>query len=333
MPLFIFILYEDVYERDQIIEQIKKSDVEGTEVIETYYRDDIDIYTVLDSALNLPLFATRKIVILKYHGAFLASDAELLLDYLGKASPATTFVAAAEKQKKKGSDHGDAAEAMQKLFGSLDRVTTSTLFKKQSKGVLIDMSGKRRGGDPLISWILEQFAGRELKITKDAALLLAEMCAKDKLMLSSEIEKLSSAKRGGEKITQDDVNAIAVENRIFDIYALIDSLCERKTTNAVMILRNLLGTDMPHTLILWHLEQFFSKAALTKHFIRNGENNADAAKKSGQRYYVEKFLKNIHSIDDDRLMTIPSLLFRADRMIKSGLPEKAVMEQLIVELL
>ncbi len=333
MPLFIFILYEDVYERDQIIERIKKSDVEGKAVIETYYRNDTDIYAVLDSALNLPLFATRKIVILKYQGAFLSSDAEPLLDYLGKASPATTFVATAEKQKKKESVRGESAEAMKKLFGALDRASQSAFLKKQSKGVFIDVAGKRRGGDPLISWILDQVAGRELKITKDAALLLAEMCAMDKLMLSSEIEKLSASKNAGEKITKDDVNEIAVENRIFDIYALIDSLCEKKTMNAVMILRNLLVTDMPHPLILWHLEQFFSKAALTKHFIRKGEEDAEAAKKAGQRYYIDKFLKNIRSIDDDRLMTIPSRLLQADRMIKSGLPEQAVMEQLIVELI
>lgn len=333
IPLFIFIVAEDDYDRDSLIDQIKDAADGGRAVVESYYRHDSDIYAVLDSALNLPLFTEQKIVILKYQDSFIDSDAAALIDYLARASRRSTFVLATRSLKIKKEKRDEKTGRMTELLAMLERASGSNFLKQESRGVLVEIKSRKKGGEDLIaSWVREIMKKKELKIGREAASFLVEMCGMDRNIIVSEVEKLSGFKEKGETVTIDDVRMIAAENRVFDIYALIESICAGNHARSSMILRNLMETDVRHSLILWQLDSFFSRAAAAKYFIRKGTSEEEAAMKAGQRYYIREFLREVDSLEEARLHAAPSRLLEADRLIKSGLPEKTVLEKLVFDL-
>ncbi|MEW5807778.1 MAG: DNA polymerase III subunit delta [Acidobacteriota bacterium] len=332
--IFFFLVCEEEYELEELISKLKEQAMKKGSSLETYHRDEIDLYAVLDSALNLPMFSEGKLIVLRYHGEFLRSDSPALIEYFQRASSRTTFVVAANSLNVKGSKDEGTGDGVRDLLKLFKKGRSSDFLDGCSRGVFVEGEKRKKGrGEEILKWLKEEiFRISGLKIKSDAAQMLAEICGMDRMTIARECEKISSFKTKGGEITIEDIRRIAADNRFFDVYALINHICSGNRMKATETLRSLLNMDQPQPLLFWHLDNFFSKAALVKRMISEGADETKAAQAAGFRFYIQETLKNIRSIDEKKILRIPRLLFEAERLIRSGLPEETILEKLIWDL-
>ncbi len=292
---------------------------------EVYHRDETDLTLVLDSALNLPMFANRKLILMKYATEFLLSDIPLLSEYLDHPSPQTIFVITAREINKKSS-------LWEKFQSRFRKVTFPSVPVSGTKAIWINFPKHKSGEEGIFAWIKTQFFEKGLEIDKKALGLFYEICGKDRLVMLSEIEKLASFKENRSKVAIKDVEEIAAENKVFDIYALLEFICCKERAKAIGILRNLLESRKNHSFIIWHLENYFSKLAIAKKALQSGDNDQIAARKAGEKYYTQKLIHNARLVHEDLIKNAPALILQADRLMKSAFPEDIILEKLVFDL-
>ncbi len=321
------VLSKDDYDIDQVLFHLKaRLEGEREETVqEMYHRDETDLSLVLDSALNLPMFAQVKLVILKYASELPAYDIPFLLEYLKHPSPRTIFVITA----KEWTLRGERADQFQKCFR---RVSFSNIAKTDAKALWINFPSRRRKESEIASWIQGQCSEKGLHMEKEALDIFYEICGKNKLTMQSEIEKLASFKQDNEKVTIEDIKGVAAENKVFDVYSLLELICRQEHAKAIEVLRSLLESRKNHSFIIWHLDNFFSKLAVAKMALELGLSHEAAIEKAGIRFYKDRFIQNAKSVSSEVIMGAPDRIFHADRLIKSGFPEEIILEKLIFDL-
>lgn len=321
------ILSKDDYDIDHFLSFLKKKAgfEQGGLIQEIYHRDETDLSLVLDSALNLPMFASKKLIVVKYSSELLLSDVSFLMEYLNHPSPQTILVITAREVSKKSK----LAKTFQNSFR---KVTFPNVPMTGARGILVLFPGKTKREEKIHSWIHQQCSERGLQMDNKALDFFYEICGKDKLVMLSEIEKLASFKENIKRVTIEDIKEIASENKVLDVYALLEYICQRDRAKAIEALRNLLESRKSHPFIIWHLENSFSKLAIVKTALQSGDDDQTALKKAGIRFYKNEFIQNARTVREKVIMKAPAHILQADRLMKSGLPEEIILEKLIFDL-
>jgi DNA polymerase III delta subunit len=271
------------------------------------------------------MFARRKLIVMKYASDLPTKDIPFLLEYLKHPSPKTLLVITAREWNKKG----EMGDQFQKCFR---RIPAASIAGTKGTALWITFPAKRKKETEVAAWIQQQCSGKGLRMENDALELFYEICGKDKLTMQSEIEKLVSFKHDKRKITIEDIKEIAAENKVFDVYALLELICHQEHARAIEVLRSLLDSRKNHSFIIWHLDNFFSKLAIAKMELQSGASDEAAAEKAGIRFYKDQFIQNAKIVRSDIIMKAPGQIFLADRLMKSGFPEEIVLGKLIFDL-
>jgi DNA polymerase-3 subunit delta len=310
-PLYVVIGEED-YLRDQALATLKRAVCGEAEDAgfncDVFHGDEDTADRVLSCAMEIPVFAPRRLVVLKQADKWPAKETEKCLSYLSAPHESTILVVAAAK---------------------LDRRLKWTQALMQH-AVVVDC-------DPLPdrqipAWIHREARSFGITVQEDAVLLLKEVAGGSLYALRRELEKLSAYVPTGRPVHLEDVEALRGTEPGASVFDLIIAIGAGAVGRAFTILaRNLDAGEAPLRILgalVWQYRRLWK----VKDSTRQGGRPGEAGRALGMDpIRATAFLAQF---SEAHLHQAFRLFMEADSKLKggSGGSGKRVLEELLLQL-
>lgn len=265
--------------------------------LHTYYAEEVEPSSVIDSATTLPLFSSKRIVIIKGTDSFNPSQMELFIPYIRNPIPTTIMIFLGSKPD------------MRRGFYSII---------ERNKG-MVEFS--HPGRYYITSWIRKEVEERGKTITDRAIELLMEVAGESLRVLSKEIEKLITYLGDRKVVNEEDIKVLSPNTRTVNIFEFIDALSGGDRYRAFKSLRRLIEEGEPPSLILSLIARHFRILLMLKAFERKGYQSNEIKKRFSNipERFLKGYLKQSRGFDEATLKGIYKRIFYADEEIKRGL--------------
>ncbi len=274
----------------------------------TQYDPSVEIATVLDELRTLPFLAPHRVVVVREAEAFISSNKDLLDHYLDKPANSGSLIL---------------------IVNSLDgRLSVSKKLK--AVGTIIDC--KEPDKADLAKWITAEVKRLDKTIDQPAAHMLAEWIGTDLASLRNELEKLSIYVGDKNRISVDDISAIVAAGSSPEAFALSNAITAGDIKTALEVTAGALATRGAEFMMLGQVAWHIRRALQVQQEIEAGAS-ANQAMKSARVFYGQReFEAMLKRRSRKKLQSDMRRLIAADLAMKSGVPPKAAMQQLVVEL-
>jgi DNA polymerase-3 subunit delta len=306
-PLYVVIGEED-YLRDQALATLKRAVFGEAEDAgfncDVFHGDEDTADRVLNCAMEIPVFAPRRLVVLKQADKWPAKETEKCLSYLSAPHESTILVVAAAK---------------------LDRRLKWTQALMQH-AVVVDC-------DPLPdrqipSWIHHEAKSFGITVQENAVLLLKEVAGGSLYALRRELEKLSAYVPAGRPVHLEDVEALRGTEPGASVFDLIVAIGMGAVGRAFTILsRNLDAGEAPLRILgalVWQYRRLWK--------VKDSTRPGEAGRALGMDPIRATSL--LSKFSDAHLHQAFRLFMEADSKLKggSGGSGKRVLEELLLQL-
>jgi len=259
---------------------------------------------LLRDSANLSLFATRRLIELKFNSA---PDAESQRALAGLAAqpPADTLLL---------------------VTGELERKSLATNWVKafEEHGVLVVTQPVERAALP--GWIRDRLAGQGVQIDAAATELLADRVEGNLLAAQQEVERIVLLMPGA-TLGAEDVAALVADSARYDVFELSAAAFSGHATRALRILSGLRAEGQEPPLIIWALLQ--DLRALSRVALRAGrERSLEDAFRAEQVWSTRQgpIRSALGRLDRRRIDSLITAVARADRIAKGSLHGDAWVE-------
>lgn len=210
------------------------------------YGRDVDHLAVIDNARRYPMMAERQVVIVKE--AQDMKDLSDLAKYIENPTP-TTILVICHKHK---------------------TFNKATKFAKLVKAKALLFESGKLYDNQVPDWIIGQLRSQKLKISPNAAGLMAEYLGTDLSLISHELEKLALHLPTGSEITEKHIEEHIGISREYNIFELQKALAVKDLTKVARIVSNFISNPKknPFIVITSSLAGFFTKVYQI-HFLKN----------------------------------------------------------------
>jgi len=285
-PLYLVVGEEGLL-RDEAVAAIKAavlgSDEANVEAFncDAVYGDETDASEVLTLCSNLPMFAARRLVVVRDAGALRAKDAERLLPYLDAPVKTTCLVLTGRK-----------VDGRVKFFQACKKVA-----------VTVDCEPLEERALP--AWIRDQAAVLGLSLDEPARVLLQEASSGDLGVLRREMEKLAAYVAPGTAVAVADVEAVQGADTGGTVWNLLEAVRRKERAGSLRFLGKVLDAGEPPLKVLGFLAACWRQEWKTRRFseemLRDFEQfrEADSRLKGGgggrgkDRLVLERMLLNL----------------------------------------
>ncbi len=280
---------------DAIREQARKQGYADREV--HFIERGFDWNALLADSANLSLFASRRLIELKFASAPDAAAGGALAG-LAEHPPADTLLL---------------------VSGELERKSLGNAWVKafEEHGVLVVTQSVERAALP--GWIGERLARRGVGIAPEAADLLADRVEGNLLAAQQEVERIALLMPGA-SLAAAEVAELVADNARYDVFELSAAAFAGQPERALRILAGLRAEGREPPLILWALLQDLrglSRVALRAGRDRSLEESFRAEQIwSNHQGPLRAALTRITRPQIDSLLTMAA---RVDRMAKGGM--------------
>ena len=277
------------------------------------YGADVDADTVITAARRYPMFADRQLVVVKE--AQMMKTLEDLAVYCQKPLESTVLVIAM---------HGASADKRKSLYKTVSKM-----------GVVVDSSALRDYEMP--RWISMFFQGRGMRITPDAAALLAEHAGTDLNKIAVETEKmLKNLPEGVSEVSVSDIEKNVGISRQFSIFELTKELSMKNSAKALRIASYIgsaakFAMPMAVSALYTHFYRILKYNALLMSDPRPG-NDKKAKVLGVNPYFFSEYDTAVRNYPVKKCMAVIALLKEYDFKGKGGDVGEATPAQLMVEL-
>jgi DNA polymerase-3 subunit delta len=212
-----------------------------------------------------------------------------------------------------------------------------SLFKSLSAKALVigcELSGELSDRVAQTVVLAEEIArGAGVRIERDAAQLLAEITDANLSAVRTEIEKLAMYVGDRQVIRRDDVSAIAISDRRYDVWQLSEMLATGDRKRAMLFLESMLREGEQPVAMVGAIAWMFRKLVEVGELPR-GTQVWDVVRKLQMRKdTAELALREAHRIPRKQLEAGLLELAEADSRLKSGnAGPRAIMEFLLARL-
>ncbi len=258
----ILITGEDVYEREQKLEQIKSGFGECIKGINFIVMDKTNIDNLESEINTYPFGFSRKLIIVKI-----------------------------DKKEKEDSDSSETVEekndwltpSMEETLKALEDVVvvfygdikkTTKIYKLVQKSGECILCDKKKEYD-ILSWASRAFAVNGIEISNADINYLISICGTDKLMLKSEMDKLVDYTYESKKVTKKDIDAICIRTSDVIIFDLTDSLGNKDIKTALNALNELIENKEPIQKIAIMIAKHFKALLVAKIAMMENKNVLD----------------------------------------------------------
>lgn len=276
--------------------------------LNVFYGNECKGEEIFGAAQTLPMFAERRVVLVKKGGELPAAAQELLLPYLQDPSPTTCLVLQADK-----------VDGRKKFFLELKKKGEAVEFKRPYE-------------NQLGPFVREEIRSAGKRIVPEAAELLAYLVGNNLQELVSQIEKLALFCGSKEVIGVDDVKAIVSDTKVESVFEFTDALGARDLDRAVGLLYTLLKDGEVPLRILGAVARHFRQLWQVRALLEKRVPSGDIAKAAQiNPYFLKKVTDQARNYDVRELKRIFERMLELDVAFKSGGNEKALFERFVLE--
>ncbi len=306
---------EDEFRKTAYLNQLK-SDIIGKNTnafnYNLYYAKDTTAEEIIRSLETFSLTGNRKLIVVKDLDVMREEDKALLAQYINKVpSGNATLVLISSKS---------SAKTEKFLNKVLSRVEKLVFSKLQA--------------DKVVSWIINKFKQQNKQISRRSAELILDSAEQDFSRISSMIQQLLLFIGDREKITDHDILQFADIPIEGSTFGLLDSINEKNSGKALIILKGLFQSGSSPVQILglltWHITRIIAvKRLLLKKVSRA---NMALSLKTGT-YVLTRLISQASGLTLGRLKNDLQVLLETDLLIKrSSIKGDYLLEMLVVKL-
>jgi DNA polymerase III subunit delta len=310
-PAYALYLFhgDEPYLIDQAVSRVRQRIGKAT-AVHSFYAGE-DSFDALFDAWGTPsLFATDSLVVLKGAESLKAADRERLAKEAELRDATQPLVACAH--------------------GRVDlRQTFFALCLK--KGFVAEF--RPPFPNQVVEWVQRFAREQQVRLSEDAALLLAELVGPDLLALSAEIDKLRAFVFPNTAIDAEAVSKCAGDAHKHSVFDLADALGQRDRQKALGLLQRVLADEREALQVLHALVGHFRRLWLVKELAGSGKSEEDIAQAVGLRGQRLRLLlgqSRLYSIADLRQFwhraTALDLTLKSSRTAPLVLLEMLVLE-------
>jgi DNA polymerase-3 subunit delta len=261
---------------------------------------DLELADVLDELRTLPFLSPCRLIVVKDADPFISTYRQELESYL--EAPSSTGILVLLPESFPGNTR------LAKKAAQVGQVLSCEPIKPR------ELPGYLTG------YAKDQ---HNLRLNRDAAELLIELAGDDSGVLSCEIDKLAAYVTGPEnrksQITLQEVQAVVGQNRLYNVFNVIDALTEGKTSQALTLLNQMLSQDRD--------AQFTAVGAFAWHFRRLYQARLLMDKRVGDTEIIRQvriwsnqnqFIRQVKQYRIEKIGSILKQLMRIDHASKSG---------------
>lgn len=284
------------------------------------YGKESPVHLILNHARRFPMMAERQVVIVREAQDIpdLAKEQgqKLLLDYFQRPVPSTILVLC-HKYK--------TLDKRKELGKKADQLTTSLMFKKPYENQLPD-------------FVEEYVKAKGYSIESSAVQVLCESVGVDLNRLSTEMDKVLTAKQQGYTITREDVMSQVGMSREFNVFELQKALIQLDPSRACQIAEYFAGNTKknPPIMIIAFLFSFFSKLYLLASASSKGDKDGVNSLKINP-YVMKDYTAALQKYSLVKLIENVSLLKEADLKLKGvnagSADEGQILKELVLRLM
>jgi DNA polymerase-3 subunit delta len=261
---------------------------------------------LVDQARTLPVFADRRVIIVKNINEAPADQVESLSAYLDDPVPETQLLITAttiDKRRK--------------------------FFQKFAKaGEIIEL--RRLYDNQIPPFVREQARHYGRTFTGAALKLFCRRVGSNLGEIVGEVEKLVSYVGGRDFFEEEDVAAIVADTRTESVFALIDALCAGDRGEALRLLDRLLSDGQPPLVILTMLIRHFRQLWKTRALLAQGVAQKELPQRLGiNPYFLSNLVAQAGRYADEQLRDIYPRLLAVDQALKSGGDPRTHLELLL----
>ena len=312
--MFIFFYGDNEFLLEKKLHELKnkyRQKAGGDLNLITFEGESLSCEEFLTQAQIIPLLATSRLIVIKNIFKCKSKNSlDKIKDFLPKI-PSTTVVVFT---------HIGKIDKRLGLYKDLAKSKAAHEFK------MIDQGQQ-------ISYVKREAEKSGAKIDNEAARLLVDYCQGNMFVLSSEIEKLTLYKYGGE-IGFSDVEEMVSRGSSSDVFRMIDSLSEGKTDKALEELKKLYANGEAGLRIMAMINYQYRLIAQVKEAQEKTTNAFQASKISGISYFQAKKVFNIaKKISWSELYDKYTQIMLFDESVKTGkMNEEEGVKELIIKI-
>jgi len=251
--------------------------------------------TLLEAVQTLPIFAPRRLVLVRRADKLPAAESETILDYLSNPVPESVLVFSG---------------------GKLDR--RSRLAKAwQKNGELVEF--KKLYDNQIPAFVRSMLRDSGRKLTNDALTLLCRRVGTNLQEIAGELEKLFAYAGEQDPIECEAVKAVVCNLQEETIFALGDALGKRSAGEAIRLMENLIQNGEPPVLIISLLARHFRQLWRTHDLLSAKLSKPKLATELKIRpFFVDNLVSQARRFRSGQFPEIMRLLLAADLALKSG---------------
>jgi DNA polymerase-3 subunit delta len=266
---------------------------------------------VVNRAAQIPMMATKSLVIVDDAHKMSADDYRVIDAYLEDPSPLAVLVMVAES------------------FNAGRKLTKTA----KKKGWLFEAAPlKEQGIVPFLRWRAKE---RSVDLSREAAAAVAAVVGPDCAALDDAVERLGLFVGGGRAVNEEDVSEVVTAIRQHSIFELVDAIGSGRDDRAFALLENLLKQQEEPILINAMIARHFRQLLKTRiHLFLKTDESAFAGLVGAPPFMVKKLIAQARRFRGASLENALNRLARADLELKSVKRSGAlVVEEAVMDLL
>lgn len=275
-----------------------------------FYGKDFMPHDVVEQARTFPVFAERRLVMIKNVHESKAEQLEGLLDYASDPVPETVLLLSAEK-----------IDARRKIY---------QLFKKH--GLAIEF--KKLYENQLPAFVRDLAKSSNLTLTAGALKLFCKRVGTNLAEVQGEMEKLAGYLGERDLAEEADVAAIVSDTRIESIFDLTDAMGKGDRSTALTLLDRLLAEGQAPLMILAMMTRHFRQMWKISELVSQKVPQSELPRKVGvSPYFLKGLLQQAGRFDNQQYKRVFNRFLETDLALKSsGGEPRMQLEQLLMEI-
>jgi DNA polymerase-3 subunit delta len=273
-----------------------------------YYGKECKAEQIIDTAMTLPMFAERRIVLIKRAEELQAEQLEQLFPYILAPSPQTCLVF-----------HASKIDQRRKFFAELKKTDSLVDFKKLKD-------------EQLPGFVAREAACHGRRIDPAAADLLVYYCGNSLREIVAQVDKLVTFVGKKERIAVDDVKAIVSDTKTDTVFELANALGCRNLERAVRQLQLLLRDPDAPFMLAGALARHFRQLCMIRELMDQRASQDEISKQVKiNPYFIKGMISQAQKFRMDEFRKIFLLLHETDMGLKSGGRHGTLFEMLLFE--
>ncbi len=278
--------------------------------LQVFHAKEFRVDDLLDSVRTLPVFAPRRLVVVKDADKLSAGDLDDLSAYVADPVAETCLVFVGEK-----------VDRRKKFFQAF-----------QKAGALVEHKGLYDNQIP--AFVREQAAASGFSFTEDAMALFCRRSGTSLQEIDGELQKLFQYLGENRLVDVADVREIVSDTRVDSIFDMVNAIGRRDAGDALRLLRRLLDEGVAPLLLLSMLTRHFRQLWMSRELLDTGVGRKDISKRIGVNpYFIDGLIAQAKLFGHQHYRRSFELFLSTDIALKStGGNPGALLEELLLEI-